>query len=281
MKTSPKQFDGKLAVVTGGSSGIGLALAQQLASAGAKVVILARHADAIEAACQSIKINNPTSQVEGVVLDVSNADAVKQVFDLIHTKYGVPDLLFNCAGITHPGEFLELSPAIFRSMMEVDYFGTLYCIQAVTPGMAARGSGVIVNISSVVGYLNIYGYSAYGAAKFAVSGLTDSLRMELKPKGIQVVLVYPPDTNTPQLAYEQEFKPPVTQMLSSSGGYMQPETVATEILKGILRKRYIILPGFENKLINFATHLLGRSVIYSLLDRPVLKVLDRRSASPK
>lgn len=281
MEANKIQFKGKLAVITGGSSGIGLALAQQLAAFGTKIILLARHQDTIDAACQSIKKSSPTAQVDGLVLDVSDANAVKQIFTLINNKFGVPDLLFNCAGITHPGEFLELSPTIFRSMMEVDYFGTLYCIQEVVPGMAARRSGVIVNISSMVGFLNIYGYSAYGAAKFAISGLTDSLRMELKPKGIQVALVFPPDTNTPQLAYEQEFKPKVTQMLSSNGGYMQPEAVASEIIKGVQRKKYVILPGLENKLIYFVSHLLGRSLIYSILDVPVLKVLKRNSTTQK
>ncbi len=166
-------------------------------------------------------------------------------------------------------------------MMDVNYFGTLYCIQAVAEKMAQRGSGIIVNISSVVGYFNIYGYSAYGASKFAVSGLTDSLRMELAPKGIQMALVFPPDTNTPQLAYEKEFKPEVTRALAGNGGLEQPEQVAKEILTAVRQKKYNILPGSENKLIHFAVRLIGTDWIYRMMDGTVRKVLRRNMAAKK
>ena len=164
-------------------------------------------------------------------------------------------------------------------MIEVDYFGTVYAIQAVLPGMIARGTGAIVNISSVVGYLNIYGYSAYGAAKYAVTGLSDALRMELKPKGIQVSLVYPPDTDTPQLAFEQPYKPAATKILSGGSGEEKPENVAAEILAGIARKKYVIVPGFSNKLVYLGVRVLGRGTVYAVMDRLIRPALNHHPSA--
>lgn len=274
-------YENKLAVISGGSSGIGLAIAKELAAHGAKVILLARRKEILSDACAQIIAANPESAPIAMELDVSVESSVKTVFAQIFAAYGVPDILVNSAGITQPGEFLTQSSDIFQAMMSVNYFGTLYCCQAVAQPMAARGSGIIVNISSVVGYFNIYGYSAYGASKFAVSGLSDSLRMELAPHGVQVALVFPPDTDTPQLAFERAYKPEVTRVLAGNGGLEQPETVAREILSALTRKKYRILPGFENKLINFAVHLLGTDLLYRLLDGSVRKVLRSQSPAQK
>ena len=105
----------------------------------------------------------------------------------------------------------------------------------------------MVNISSIAGFLGVYGYWAYGASKFAVTGFSDVLRAELKPLGVDVSLVFPPDTRTEQLAYETRFKPAVTKALSGGSGVMEPERVADAILRGVTRKRYIITPGSEGR----------------------------------
>ena len=271
-------FQGKTAIVTGGSSGIGLAVARILAENGCSVAILARRKEALESARQEIiSIARDGVRVLALSTDVSDQDSVNAAVDTAISEFKGIDLLVNSAGVTMPGEFEKLSTSVFRDMMEIDYFGTLYAIQAVLPNMLKQGQGAIVNISSVVGYLNIYGYSAYGAAKYAISGLSDAMRMELKPKGIQVSLVFPPDTDTPQLAFEQPFKPEATKVLASNGGEEKPEKVAKEILAGVAAGKYIINPGFSNKLIYFAVRLLGRGLVYSLMDRMIRPVLKRNS----
>ena len=111
--------------------------------------------------------------------------------------------------------------------MATNYFGTLHVIKAVTPGMIDRGSGHIVNICSLGGFLGVFGYSAYCASKYAVRGLSDVLRAELRPYGIHFSVVYPPDTDTPQLAYENPFKPPETRALGSGKALSAAEVART------------------------------------------------------
>jgi 3-dehydrosphinganine reductase len=131
--------------------------------------------------------------------------------------------------------------------------------------MIERGEGCIVNVASLVALFAGFGYSAYGASKWAIRGLTDTLRYELKSHGIQVNLACPPDTDTPQLAFEEPIKPFETKILAASSKVYSPETVARDILRGVERNRYIILTGFESKLFYWAAGLTG-SLQYRVLD---------------
>jgi len=150
-------------------------------------------------------------------------------------------------------------------MMDVNYFGTVNVLKILLPEMQQRHSGTIVNISSVAGFIGVYGYSAYGASKYAVRGLTDVLRAELKPYNIQVSIVFPPDTQTPQLEYETQFKPFITKEVAGSAKLLSAKTVAAEILQQVERGKYVILPGSEGKLLFTANNILGRS-LYPIMD---------------
>ncbi len=268
----------KFVLITGGSSGIGLALARQLAAMGANVAITARTEETLEKARQEIEQHALEGHfVHAFPSDVSNREEVYTSFQKLIQQFGVPDMLFTCAGVTHPGEFLQLSDEIFRWNMDVNYYGTLYAIRAVAPGMAERGSGVIVCISSGAGYYNFYGYSAYGASKYAVWGLADALRMELKPHGVQVSVVFPGDTDTPQLAYEKKFKPEITSMITGVAGVATADQTAAEIIKGVCKGRYFILPGTEAKLLWVLMGLIGRRPFNAYFDRAVRKALTKQS----
>ena len=117
---------------------------------------------------------------------------------------GVPDLVINSAGIARPGEFEGVTLDDFDQMMAINFMGTVNVTHAILPAMLQRKSGHIVNISSLVGFLGMYGYTAYASSKFAIRGFTDSLRAEVKTKGIDLSIVFPTDTDTPQLAEENK-----------------------------------------------------------------------------
>jgi 3-dehydrosphinganine reductase len=257
----------RLALITGGSSGIGLAIARLLAQRGTNVWILARETDKLASALVEIKIvRQQEGQIFGSIsADVSDFSQVNHAVGQMVKEVGVPHLLINSAGVAKPGYFHETEPEAFHWMMDINYFGTVNSIKAVLPGMMARGSGHIVNISSVAGFLGVLGYSAYGASKFALSGLSDILRVELKPHGIRVSIVFPPDVDTPQLAYESQFRPAVTRVLLEGFSIMSPEAVANVILGGIIRGRYVILPGFTTKLLYYLSNLLG-DLTYPIID---------------
>ena len=207
-------------------------------------------------------VKDPNQRIGTVSADVSDWDQVRKAVKQVTEKSGPPDLLVNSAGVAHPGYVQDLDLNIFTWMMEVNYFGTVYVTKEVIPAMLKRGSGFIVNISSVAGFIGTFGYTAYGASKFAVRGFSDALRAEMKLHNIGVALVFPPDTQTPQLEYETKIKPAETKALAGNTSVMTAEEVAEEVIKGIERGKYLILPGFESKLIYRLNGIVGGGLTY-------------------
>jgi 3-dehydrosphinganine reductase len=273
-------FNEKLIWITGGSSGIGLALAKQLAALGAHVFIMARRESVLQEALSEIQAAriNPHQRFGTASVDVSDSEQVMQVADALMAAEGVPDILINSAGTVQPGLFTDLTPQDFKSNMEINFFGTVNMCRAVTQCMIARRSGHIVNISSLAGFLGAYGYTAYGASKYAVRGFSDALRSELKEFGIHVHIVFPPDTDTPQLAYDNANKPFVTKELSGAAKAMSAGEVSQVILKGIARRKYIITPGFDVTLFYFLVTSTG-NLVYWVLDTLVSMALRKERSA--
>ncbi|HEX2979635.1 MAG TPA: SDR family oxidoreductase [Anaerolineaceae bacterium] len=257
----------KIALITGGSSGIGLAIAEKLASQGAHVWILGRSPDRLASAMARLEAKRYSANQTlcSLAADVSDLQQVNHAVAEVEARSGTLDLLVNSAGIAYPGYFETLDPKVFRDTIEINYLGTVYATKAVIPGMMRRGSGHIVNISSMAGLIGVYGYTAYGGSKYAVRGFSDVLRAEMKPYGVRVSIAFPPDTDTPQLAFENQIKPPETRAIAGSASIMQPEVVAEAILKGVRRNQYMIIPNLEGKLIYHAGNLLG-NLIYPVMD---------------
>lgn len=255
------------AIITGGSSGIGLAIARQLVMEGVHVALLARRQELLISAqneLEALKVL-PNQIIHTITADVADRDELIGHLELFQNEFGPPDYLINSAGITYPGKFHTLSYDVIESLMTVNYLGTVYTTRALIPGMLARGSGHVVNISSVAGFIGTYGYSAYGASKYAVRGFSDAIRAEYRPRGIKVSVVFPPDTLTPQLEFEKDLKPAITRELSDTAGLMQADEVARIIWKDVKRGNYVILPGFNSKLLYFLVNLLG-NFTYPVMD---------------
>jgi len=267
-------------LVTGGSSGIGLACAKRAAFLGANVTILGRRVDVLEQAAAEIQAARTADTfVQVISADVSQEEVVSAALCGLIDDRGLPDVVINCAGVTQPGEFTELSTEMFHWNMDINYFGIVYVLKTLVPGMILRGSGHIINVSSAVGLFNVYGYTAYGASKFAVNGFSEALRMELKPRGIRVTTVIPPDTDTPQLAYELQYKPEITKQITKIAGLLQPELVAREIFEGASRGNYIIYPGTNSKFLYIALRIIGHRGFYYIFDRMVSRALKSSSVS--
>ena len=261
-------FKDKLVLITGGSSGIGLTIACQLAALGADIWILARDCEKLEKAEAQIKAARRSSEQRTGYLSVDVADRtrVTEILRQWTSEVGTPDLVFNCAGIVEPGYVEDQGEEIYRHQMDVDFFGILHVILAVLPGMIKRHSGHFINMSSGAGLVGWYGYTVYGSTKFAVRGLSEHLRTELKPYGIKVSVVFPFDTKTPQLVYDDLHKPPETKALSSLiGTPFEPEFIAKTIIKGVSKGSFYIIPGFEIKVLYF---------LYSAFPWLMLPVLD-------
>jgi 3-dehydrosphinganine reductase len=270
------EFAGKHVFITGGSSGIGLALAQLLAGQGANITIFARRQNLLLEAAEQIRAAclHPDQEVKTLRGDVGEMETIFPLLEGYQKENGVPDILINSAGITYPGKFSALPPEVFRDLVNINYLGTVYVSRAFVNGMIHRGNGWIVNISSMAGFIGTYGYSGYGASKYAVRGFSDVLRAELKPRGVQVSVVYPPDTLTPQLEFEKDLKPAITKELADTAGVMTAENVARIILRDIQRGRYTILPGFQSWFYYTLTSLLG-DFTYVVMDMEIKNAIRR------
>jgi 3-dehydrosphinganine reductase len=239
------------AIITGGSSGIGKAIAKLLMQGGTNLTLVARNQQKLEAVqtqLQALQIDS-NQQVIIQAVDLARRDQAEQAISTAISHLGPPDLLITSAGIARPGYFQEIPLNIFEQTMAVNYFGTLYCLKAALPSLQQQG-GHMVLISSGAGLIGLFGYTPYSPSKFAVRGLAESLRGELKALGVGLSIVYPPDTDTPQLAYEKQFKPPETQRMTATAPCLSAEQVARIILKGVGQRQFMITPGFEMTLLS-------------------------------
>lgn len=268
-----KDFAGVVAYVVGGSSGIGLSAARLLASAGASVVLFARTPETLDAAAaglESLRIS-PGQRFAARRLDVSDHAAVDEVMATAVAECGAPGLLINCAGRALPHRFEDLTYEQFDETMKVNLYGVWNAVAALAPHMKARRSGHIVNVSSVAGFVGVYGLTDYCASKFAVIGFSEALRQELRPFGVEVSVLCPPDTDTPGFAREGLTKPEETKAVSSGGGLMQPDEVARALLEGVRRKRFMIVPGGDGRF----TYFMKRhapAIVDAVVTRSIRKV---------
>ncbi len=191
------QLDGKRALVTGGSSGIGEAIVLALAEAGAKVCVNCHsHLEAAQEIATRIK--NRQGEAFAVQADVSDSEAVTRMFDELDERWGGTDILVNNAGIDGPRSLAwEADLQAWRKVIEVNLFGPFYCARQALKQMVPRKSGVILNISSVHEIIPWSGYSAYTAAKAGLGMMTQTLAQEAAPHGVRVLALGPGAIKTP------------------------------------------------------------------------------------
>lgn len=233
-------------VITGGTSGIGLACLNQFNKKGDRVIILARH--------------NPENLPNFYACDVSNEEEVKKTFDEIGTKFGVIDVLINNAGFGISGAIELMPTSDIKKLFDVNFFGIINCYKHALPYMKKGGS--IINISSVCAFFPLPFRGLYCASKSAVNLLTYSQRMECKPFGIKVSAVCPGDTKTnftknrvknfeTNDRYGDRIKNATEKVDSKENNRMKPEKIAKAIYKVSIKKNpkpYIIV-GFKYKIL--------------------------------
>jgi len=251
MSIKVRDFNGKNVYVVGGSSGLGLETAKLLSRLGANVIIFARGKERLEEGLKQVDAGKKRASQRSAFkqMDVSVHDEVVRVMEEAVGEFGVPDILINSAGRAYPNYFEEISYEQFDETMKVHIYGVWNTVSALMPHMKKRG-GYIVNVTSVLGFMGVFGYSDYCPSKYAIVGFTEVLRSELKPYKIGVSIVYPPDMNTPGFEVENRTKPPETVAASEGGGLMEPEEAAEALVEGITKGRYMITPG-SVKMIHF------------------------------
>ncbi|KAL9187938.1 hypothetical protein ACHAXT_006316 [Thalassiosira profunda] len=272
------------AVITGGSSGIGLSVARELAQRGCRhVTLIARTegqlAEAKRSVEQAASAADATSTVRTMSVDVTDAPALeKKVATLCGDEDsaastnspGPPTLLFNCAGYAVPLAFEDLSTSHFRSQVDVNYLGSVHVVTAFLPYMMQQRhiGGNIVLTSSMSGQAGTFGYSAYSPTKFALRGFAECMSMELaaKKSHVNISLAYPPDTNTPGYEIENQSKPEECRLISESGGIWDAAIVGSHIVNKALSSRppFDIYFGIDGWMLSMLTS--GMNPVTSLRD---------------
>lgn len=223
-------LEGKTAIVTGGTRGIGYEIVKKFLEAGAKVALFGSRQETVEKALGQIKEKMPEAEVMGLYPALGEYQEVEKAIQEVQESFGQIDILVNNAGISARESIYEYSPEEFDKIMTLNVNAVFHCIRAAVPFMKTQGGGSIINMSSMV---SIYGQPAgcgYPASKFAVNGLTKSLARELGKDQIRVNAVAPGVTRTDMVA---ALPPEMVQRISATiplGRVGEPEEVANAVL---------------------------------------------------
>jgi short-subunit dehydrogenase len=247
-------FSGARVLVTGASGGLGAALAQELAAAGARLALAARSAERLEELARGLKARG--GEALAVPADITAADQRRHLIDAAVAAFGGLDVLVNNAGIGATGAFADASEERLRRIFEVNFFAAAELTRRALPHLARGRDPMIVNISSVIGRCGYPGSSEYCASKFALSGWSDALRAELTGQGIHVLLACPGPVATDFAAHQLEDKigpPKDVQPVS-------PEQCARLIVQAMRRRRPEVVIGAQGKLLLTLNRLFPRLV---------------------
>jgi NAD(P)-dependent dehydrogenase (short-subunit alcohol dehydrogenase family) len=246
-------------LITGGGSGIGLRLAELLAARGDRLLIL-----------DQAFTDDARARLDGhqlVEVDVRDGQAVTNA---VQQAENPPRLVINCAGIQSAKPFEDLTEEEFRRIVDVNLVGSRNVAAATFPNLA--GGGHLVLVASLAGLVANYGYAAYCASKYGVVGLAEVLRLEGKPRRITVSCVCPPEVETPMVQKERLTQPAPAKALKAFAGTMDLDRAAAEILKGIDRGDFLILPGRARRT-RIISRVLPTRAAHALSDRIVARAL--------
>ncbi|NMC41750.1 MAG: SDR family oxidoreductase [Bacteroidales bacterium] len=239
-------FSGKIVIITGASSGIGKALAYKLSELDAISVIASRSAGKLKIVADDLK--SAGKKVLAVTTDVSREEDCHRLIETTVQTFGGVDILINNAGISMKALFSEVDLAVLKKLMDVNFWGTVYCTKYALPYLIER-KGSLVGVSSVAGYHGLPGRSGYSASKYAMQGLLESIRIENRKKNLHVMIFAPAFTASEIRKHalladgkEQGDSPRREEKMDS------PEYVADQIIKGIRNRRRNQILSIEGKL---------------------------------
>ena len=257
------EFEGRVVVITGAASGIGRALAVDLAGRGAALAL--SDVDTVGLEETARLASSLGAEVKSDHLDVTQREAVYAYADAVVARFGKVNQLYNNAGIAYHGEFERSEFKDIERIVDVDFWGVVNGTKAFLPHLIASGDGHLINVSSLFGLLGIPGQTAYNAAKFAVRGFTESLRQEMliAKHPVRVTCVHPGGIKTaiarnaavPDGDDQQSF----AQFFDSKLARTTPEAAAKTILRGVRKNRPRVLIGADAKLLDGWVRIVGPS----------------------
>jgi Short-chain alcohol dehydrogenase of unknown specificity len=268
-----KRFKDKVVIVTGASSGIGEAIAREFAGNGSRVVLAARSESRLSKIAK--EIINLGGEAIFIKTDVSIEAECKQLIEKTVEKYNRIDILINNAGLSMRATFPEVQIHVLQRLMDVNFWGTVYCTKYALPYLIA-GKGSLIGVSSIAGFHGLPGRTGYSASKFAMHGFLETIRIENLKNGLHVMIIAPGFTSTDIRKHaltadgsEQGESPKNEQTL------MSPQYVAKWVLKGIRKKK-------RNKLLTWEGRLtaLFQRIIPTVVDRAYYHEMSKEPKSP-
>lgn len=262
--------------ITGGMSGLGKALACEYLQRGTDIAIFDLVVD--DEVLQELASHKQSEfqQLVAYQASVADFDALHSAIELAVGRIGPPELAINCAGIQRAQPFDCLPREHFELVVQVNLFGSRNFAAAVLPTM--RSGSRLALVSSMAGFAANYSYAAYSASKFGVIGLGRVLRLEYKPRGIDVSLICPPEVDTPMVVDELKNMHPVSRRLKDFGGSLSIEEAIRAILAGLDAGRGVIVPGTKAKLTYFCNRYLPDVIMNFVVDTIVRYELKKMSA---
>lgn len=267
-----RNYGEKVVVITGAAGGLGRAFAERFGRAGAKVALLDLRGDLALAAADELRAQGISSL--GLACDVSVERDCAEALTKVRGHFGGVDVLINNAGITHRSAFRETHAFVFRRVMEVNFFGSLYCTRAVLPELIERRGQIIV-ISSIAGFAPLLGRTGYSAAKHALHGLFESLRCELAGEGVSVLMVCPGFTDTNIYRSALDGDGAITSHPQSTVGRIaKPDEVAEAVFRAASGEERILVLSAAGRLA-WLMMKLAPGLYESLMTRSLSRELDR------
>ncbi|KAL4072381.1 hypothetical protein V8B97DRAFT_1870391 [Scleroderma yunnanense] len=255
-----KKWDprGKHIYITGGSQGLGLALAKDLAKKGASISIVARTQSKLDAALKELESlrQSPNQTFNSFAFPLDTADTSAAAFTAVCAAHNgqAPDAVFACAGASRPMYLTDMTPEDFERGMRDGFWVQAWTAFAAAKEMAKQGKkGKIVLVSSTLGYMSFVGYASYSPAKHALRGLAESLRSELLLYGIDVHIFFPPTMYTPGFDEENKTKPAITRKIESTDEGLTAEQAAAGLLAGVQRGDHHITADLITSLFRAST----------------------------
>lgn len=275
-----KNFESKMIYITGGSSGIGLEMGKVFAAEGADLLLLARNPEKLENAAQSmgtLRLNR-SQKIHTLSVDVADISDVEGKMGIALHQFGPPDILVCSAGINKWADrFENITYAMFDEVIKTNLYGPRNTIHTLLPVMKER-KGHIVILSSVAGLFGMFGYTAYGTSKAGLIGFADSLRYEIKPMGMKVTLVCPPEVDTPMNLDEAKTLPREGRAVKSIAQMLTPEFAAREIVKAIAKGQYLCIPGFQTRFL-YLWHRLTNGIATRMTSDAVIWMTQKKMGS--
>lgn len=223
---------GPVAVITGGSRGIGLEVARHLGSRGFRLLLIARNPEDLARA--RLELESAGASCSVTTADVAEPAAVDAALAAAEREFAVPDLVIHCAGVLEAGLYDDLPAEAYRRTMEINYLGSVHVARAALRRMLERGSGHLVQVASVIAIRSFPGFAAYAPTKWALRAFHETLEAELAGAPVHLSLVYPPITDTPMVRDLPESSRPAVYRAFRA---VPPDRVAGAIVRGVLARR--------------------------------------------